>query len=110
FGYSPLDPPLIDGVTLSIHPGETVAIVGGSGSGKSTLARLICGLFPPWGGEVRFDGKARRDHDPRVLSASVGYVDQEIFLFEGTVRENISLWDDTVPEPVIVRAAKDAHL
>lgn len=110
FGYSPLDAPLIDGLSLDIVAGECVALVGGSGSGKSTLARLICGLYVPWHGQVLFDGTPRDEHDPLALATSIGYVDQEIFLFEGTVRENIALWDETVPEPSIVAAAKDACL
>ena len=110
FGFSPLDPPLISDFTLSVAAGECIALVGGSGSGKSTLARLLCGLYKPWSGEVLLDGLPRDAHDPRVLCSSIGYVDQEIFLFEGSVRDNLCLWDDTVAEPVVVRAAKDAHV
>lgn len=110
FGYSPLDAPLLRDLSLRIEAGECVAIVGGSGSGKSTVARLLCGLYSPWQGLILFDGKPREGHDPRVLASSIGYVDQEIFLYEGTVRENLTLWDETVPEPVLVRAARDAFV
>ena len=75
-----------------------VALVGGSGSGKSTVARLITGLYEPWEGEILFDGK-RRDAIPAdLLSKSVAMVDQDIFMFEGSVDENITLWDTTISE------------
>jgi len=108
FGYSPLDPPLIEGLDLELRPGSRVALVGGSGCGKSTIARLVCGLYEPWTGEVLFDGRPRASVPRRTLDASLAFVDQEIFLFEGTVRDNLTLWDPTVPEAQLVAAARDA--
>ena len=108
FGYSRLDPALISGLSLSLRPGQSVALVGGSGSGKSTVAKLVAGLYEPWEGEIFFDGKKRIERSPSVMARSFGMVDQDIVLFEGTIRDNLTLWDETVPEPVMVRAAEDA--
>jgi NHLM bacteriocin system ABC transporter peptidase/ATP-binding protein len=108
FGYSILDPPLLQDLSISIKPGTRVALVGPSGSGKSTLGRLICGLYRPWAGDIRIDGWQLSEIPPDVFANSVAYVDQDIFLFEGTARDNLTLWDSTVTEPQISQALKDA--
>jgi NHLM bacteriocin system ABC transporter peptidase/ATP-binding protein len=108
FGYSRLEPPLVDGVSLRIAPGQRVALVGPSGSGKSTVARLVVGQIAPWSGDILFDGKPREAIAPALLHASLGGVDQDIYLFQGSVRENLTLWDSTLPEADMVQAAQDA--
>ena len=108
FGYSRLDPPLIEGFDLTVKPGRRLALVGGSGSGKSTVARLVLGLLEPWEGEIRIGGEPRQEIPRRVITNTLAAVDQDIFLFAGTVRENLTLWDSTVPEQAVRRAAEDA--
>ena len=108
FGYRPNHPPLIENLNLTVEPGQRVAIVGPTGSGKSTLVKVFTGEYTPWRGEVLFDGVPSREIPRRVLTGSVGIVDQQIQLFAGTVRENLAMWDQTVPEHRLVAAARDA--
>jgi NHLM bacteriocin system ABC transporter peptidase/ATP-binding protein len=108
FGYSKLEPPLIENFSLKMKPGSRVAIVGKTGCGKSTLAFLVSGLYKPWDGEILFDSVERDNIQPSTIINSVSMVDQNIFLFEGSVRENITLWDKTITEKEIIRAANDA--
>ncbi|MFI8521277.1 NHLP family bacteriocin export ABC transporter peptidase/permease/ATPase subunit [Streptomyces sp. NPDC085481] len=108
FGYSPLDAPLLKDFSLSVGPGRQVALVGGSGSGKSTVSRLIAGLYAPWEGTVRIDEMRLEDIPRGALAASVSFVDQDVFLFEGTVRDNVALWDPSVPDEAVVAALQDA--
>ncbi|MEB3159900.1 MAG: ATP-binding cassette domain-containing protein, partial [Synechocystis sp.] len=108
FGYSAVDPPLIEGFNLTLKPGQRVALVGATGSGKSTIAKLLTGLYQPNQGEILLDGKPRREILPYVLSNSLAIIEQDIVLFAGTVRENLTLFDYTVPDRDLIQACQDA--
>ena len=110
FGFNPLGAPLIDNLSFTVRPGERVALVGGSGSGKSTVSKLVAGLFRPWSGEILFDGVPRTQIPRRLLHNSIGMVDQEIFMFEGTIRDNLTMWNPTIPDSHITLACKDSAI
>ncbi|WP_433794305.1 ATP-binding cassette domain-containing protein [Actinoplanes sp. CA-252034] len=82
--------------------------MGRSGSGKSTVGRLVSGLYRPWSGRITVDGRERTSIDPGLWAATVAMVDQEQILFEGTVRENVTLWDSSIPDDDVVDALTDA--
>ncbi|HYC37948.1 MAG TPA: NHLP family bacteriocin export ABC transporter peptidase/permease/ATPase subunit [Usitatibacter sp.] len=109
FGYSRGGPPLVEAFSLAVPPGGRVALVGASGSGKSTLARIAAGLYSPWSGEILVDGRPRQAYDREQLAGSIAYVDQDVALFEGSIRENLTLWGDASEED-IATALRDAAI
>jgi len=110
YGYSPMSAPLLKDISLSLKPGSRLALVGGSGSGKSTIGRLVAGVVAPWKGEITIDGWAFEDIPRQIHSSSVAYVDQDIFLFAGSVRDNLTLWNDHISDSALTRALKDAAI
>lgn len=110
FGYSRLADPLLKDFSLDLPPGHRVALVGVSGAGKTTIANLAAGLFDSWDGQVLFDGKPLQEWPDGVLERTIAKVDQSIVLFEGTVRQNVTLWDPTVSDVDVRRALADARV
>ncbi|MCQ2183244.1 MAG: ATP-binding cassette domain-containing protein [Bacteroidales bacterium] len=110
FGYDRSLPPIISHFNLHLEPGKSVAFVGPSGCGKSTLSKLISGLYKPWSGEILFDGKKQEDINRDVFANSIAVVDQNIVLFDGTISDNVKLWDDSIEDFVMVMACHDAQI
>jgi len=111
FGYNrSVEEPLIKEFSFVAKPGQRIALVGSSGSGKSTIGRLAAGLYQPWSGEILYDGKALAEIPRAVFVNSVELVDAEICLFEGSVRDNVTLWDDLILSERLIQAGVDAAI
>ena len=110
FGYSRLDPPLIEHFDLTLEPGKSVAFGETSGCGKSTLSKLLTGLYKPWSGEILYDGKPRAEINRAVFTGSIAVVDQDIILFNDTIANNIKMWDSSIEDFEMIMAARDAQL
>jgi ATP-binding cassette subfamily C protein EexD len=96
--------PSVKGVSMSILAGETVGIIGPSAAGKSSLARAILGVWPCVNGKVRIDGAEISHYDRAVLGSYIGYLPQDIELFDGTISENIARYEEPKPEMVVEAA------
>ena len=110
FSYDDSDNYALKDISIAIDGGQFVGIVGPSGGGKSTLMSLLMGFYRPTKGTIRINGYDTAVYAPAVLRKVMGYVFQDSHLFKGTIRENLSLYDDTIPEENLIKAAKKAHL
>ena len=108
FGYSKLEAPLIENFNFTLTPGSSIAFVGPSGCGKSTVSKIVSGLYTQWDGKIKFDGVTLNEIPKEVINASISTVSQSITLFSGTIRDNITMWNNSILESDIIRAAKDA--
>ncbi len=108
FGYSLLEPPLIEDFNFKVNPGKSIAFIGASGSGKSTVSKIVSGLYSAWDGSVKFDGLERNRISSKLINNSIAVVNQDVVLFSGTVKDNLTLWDDGISGTDIIQAAKDA--
>ena len=110
FGYDRSLPPILSHFSLKIKAGERIALVGPSGCGKSTVLSLVSGLYEPWEGEVLFDGKPRKAIDRMTFVNSVSVINQDVTLFEGTIADNIKMWDESIEDFAMVLASSDAQI
>ena len=108
FGYDDSAEPLLAQLSLEVGAGRRVALVGPSGSGKTTIAKLIVGELRPWSGYVALDGVPRLMVPRERRTRDVAYVPQTSVLFPGTIRDNLTLWDDSISDEALGRAARDA--
>ncbi|WP_100401781.1 ABC transporter ATP-binding protein [Bacillus sp. FJAT-42315] len=109
FGYEGLEP-VLNQISLSIQPGETVAFVGPSGAGKTTLCSLLPRFYEVQGGAISINGRDIRDIKLSSLRSQIGIVQQDVFLFSGTIRENIAYGDLQASDADILAAAEKAKL
>ena len=108
FGYSPLKPPLVEHFDFHLYSGESIAFVGPSGCGKSTVSKIVSGLYQPWSGQVLVDGTPMDQVSCSSLTSSISTVSQNITLFSGSIRDNLTMWNHHILEADLIQAAKDA--
>ena len=105
-----VEKPLLQGLTFNVEPGEGIGVIGPTGAGKSTLARALVGIIPPTRGTVRLDGAALDQRDVDELGSMIGYLPQDVQLFDGTAAQNISRFVPEADSNAIVAAAKLANV
>jgi NHLM bacteriocin system ABC transporter peptidase/ATP-binding protein len=110
FRYSPLAEPTIKDLSFHLKPGKRIAFVGAVGSGKSTITRLACGLYAPNEGAILYDGLPLTKISRERFRNSLGTVDQDIFLFAGSVRENLTFWNQNIHDEMLLSATRDASI
>lgn len=100
--------PTLRNVNLTLEPGKALGVIGKSGSGKTTLAKALLGLWQPAAGEIRLGGATLDQYDPTDLGQHIGYLPQQVTLFNGTVAENIARMSENPDPEAVVAAAKKA--
>ena len=110
FGYDRSLPPILSHFSLKIKAGERIALVGPSGCGKSTVLSLVSGLYEPWEGKVLFDGKPRKAIDRMTFVNSVSVINQDVTLFEGSISDNVKMWDESIEDFAMMMACNDAQI
>lgn len=105
FAYSEDGPQILKGVTFSVQPGEVVALVGSTGSGKTTIGRLMTRMYDGYTGSITLDGQELRTVAPASARDHVTVVHQDVYLFDATVEENVALWDESIDDDAVRRAA-----
>jgi len=110
FAYPSSETPSLNGISFKVKAGEHVAILGRVGSGKSTMQKLAMGLYQPTEGEILVDGIDLRQLEPREFRQSVGYVPQDVTLFHGTLRDNLTLAHRGISDDALIKAAERAGL
>lgn len=100
----------IGGIAFELTAGDVVAVIGHSGSGKSTLARMLAGIWMPQRGTIRLDGTPMDKWEPEDLGRLVGYLPQDVHLFDGTIRENIARFSTNIDDNKVLAAAVDADV
>jgi ATP-binding cassette subfamily B protein len=107
FSYPGADTPALSDVDLKVSAGQTVALVGPSGAGKTTLSNLVARFYDPTAGRITLDGRDLRDYDVESFRSLLGIVEQDVFLFDGTIFDNIA-YSRRDATPTDVRAAAEA--
>ncbi|MDR2965677.1 MAG: ATP-binding cassette domain-containing protein [Treponema sp.] len=101
-------PPVLQNINLSLKPGQRLAVIGDSGAGKTTLVKLLQGLYEPVSGEITIDGINPVRMNKHLFANSIGCANQEITIFAASVRDNISMWDESISDADVYNAASDA--
>lgn len=105
-----VEKPLLQGISFTVEPGEGIGVIGPTGAGKSTLARALVGIIPPTRGHIRLDGATLDQRDPDELGQTIGYLPQDVQLFDGTAAQNIARFQPNANPDMIVAAAKQANV
>ena len=109
FGYNQ-DKEVIHNISLELAPGETIALAGASGGGKSTICALLMRFYDVWGGKITIDGTDIRKYRQSDLRRHIGIVQQDLYMFNGTVRENILYGKPDATDEEMIRAAEKAYI